>query len=246
MKTGFTQRNQDTSDSSINFFTAVMTGGYSLAIFLIAFFALISYLGLYISLKTFETSAAVINVSGRQRMLSQRIAKLAHDLIHEEKKDDIRVLLKENADLMKKSHEGLIAGDSELGLPGYPSPAVRAIYFKPPLRLDKHVAAFVAAARTLADEPIENLVHGNPYMNLIEDESHNSLLRSLDILVRRYQEEAEIDIAELQALAGGVLALILIVLILESLFIFRPLTRRIQKKADKLAASENKLRDITS
>ncbi|VAX15563.1 response regulator receiver modulated diguanylate cyclase/phosphodiesterase with PAS/PAC sensor(s), partial [hydrothermal vent metagenome] len=41
-------------------------------------------------------------------------------------------------------------------------------------------------------------------------------------------------------------ALILIVLILESLFIFRPLTRRIQKKADKLAASENKLRDITS
>ncbi|HEB71620.1 MAG TPA: PAS domain S-box protein [Nitrospirae bacterium] len=246
MKTGSIQRDQTASGSSIGYFTAVMTGGYSLAIFLIAFFALISFLGLYISLKTFETSAAVINVSGRQRMLSQRIGKLAHDLIHEEEKEKIRVLLKENADLMEKSHEGLIAGDSELGLPGAPSPAVRAIYFKPPLRLDKHVVAFVAAARALAEDPVENLVHGNPYVNLIEDESHNPLLQSLDTLVRRYQKEAEIDITKLQALAGGILALILIVLVLESLFIFRPLTRRIQKKADKLAASENKLRDITS
>jgi len=246
MKTGFIPRDRTALGSSTLPFTAIMTGGYSLAIFFIAFFALISYLGLYLGVKNFETGAAVINVSGRQRMLSQRIARQSHELIQAEEKAECRRQLRASADLMEKSHYGLIKGDEKLNLPDDPSPAVRAIYFEPPILLDEHVRAFIAAARALAEEPVENLVHGNRYMNFIESESHDTLLRSLDALVSQYQQETETDIAGLKAFAGGLFVLILLVLLLESAFIFRPLSRRIQKKADDLAASENKLHDITS
>ena len=54
-----------------------MTIGYTVALLIIASLSMASHIVLEYGLKSDEGSAAIINKSGRQRMLSQRIASLA-------------------------------------------------------------------------------------------------------------------------------------------------------------------------
>ncbi len=88
---GNAARNLSKKPGSAKFFIENITSKYFLALGIIAALALVAYLGLYMVIKTNETGAAVVNYSGRQRMLSQRLAKLSHDVMHEkgEKKGKI-------------------------------------------------------------------------------------------------------------------------------------------------------------
>lgn len=81
----------------------------------------------------------MINISGRQRMLSQKTAFLSLRLVESkdrEERQKIRKELSEVIALMEKTHNGLINGDGALHLPGRLSPQLRAIYYEPPDRLD--------------------------------------------------------------------------------------------------------------
>ena len=75
-----------------------------------------------------EGDAAVINVAGRQRMLSQKTIKEAYTISFSgsEKATDYRKKLKKTVDLFEKSIHGLIDGDIELGLPPTTDPEILA------------------------------------------------------------------------------------------------------------------------
>ena len=62
--------------------------------------------------------ATTLNLAGKQRMLSQKMAKEAQLVLRNVKPEENRANLKESMSLFDKTMTGLIAGDSELGLPG--------------------------------------------------------------------------------------------------------------------------------
>ena len=70
------------------------------------------------------------------------------------------------------------------------------------------------------------------------------LLRLLDRMVFAYQEESEAEIARIQRLETGVLGLTLAVLVLEALFIFRPMVRRVGAERARLVAAEHHVRSV--
>ena len=88
----------------------------------------LGFIGLVIGISQFliqssisgnASDSRIINISGRQRMLSQKISKAALAMANADSDNEFIARKKEleNAILtFKKSHEGLISGSDELGL----------------------------------------------------------------------------------------------------------------------------------
>ena len=156
--------------------------------------ALMTYFDLDSIITARDINVAVINISGRQRMLSQRTALFALRLVctqDSEQQETLRQEMLETIELMEKSHHGLIHGDAEMKLPGQPSETLQAMYFEAPLYLDRQIRDYIAQVRALAQAPREELTQKNPYLQSILQMSARDLLEAIDAVVNQYQKESD-------------------------------------------------------
>ena len=170
-----------------------------------------------------KDSAAIINVAGRQRMLSQRVGLLAEDVQTGDPAVQ-RDLLGAIA-LMERSQNALMNG-GDLGIGHALSPAARHFYFEGTHPVDPLVRRFIAAARRFAANP--RAAEGQAAYRDLQTMTHGDVLPELDAAVSLFQNEAVHRLAQLRlglAIAAGT---ILVVLALEALFVFAPLVRRLR------------------
>jgi len=135
---------------------------YAISIGLVAILTVAVAVGHYYAIDKQKTSAMVINLSGRQRMLSQRAALFSLRLINSpglQEKEDIRRELFAIADRMEKTHNGFLRGDKELGLSGNLSAESLAIFLESPVNLDAQMKRYVEMIRKIATSP-ENPLDG--------------------------------------------------------------------------------------
>ncbi len=201
-----------------------LTQIYLVALGVVGLMSLASHLVLDRILQANEGAASVVNVSGRQRMLSQRIAGAGAQLVMG--LPGARAELVTATDELEAAHRRLIEGDAALNLPAAKAPELQAIYFDRPYQLDRQVKAFVAEARRLATMPAGDPRMPSTLLPMLAA-AREPLLAGLNAVVTTHQTLIERQLGKLDWIQTITFLIVLITLIVEALGIFRPMVRRI-------------------
>ncbi|MEO5337349.1 MAG: ATP-binding protein [Magnetospirillum sp. WYHS-4] len=225
--------------------TAWMTRRYVLALTVIAVLASLAYGSFEMVIAEEATSGAVVNISGRQRMLSQRTAFFVRTMLDAEDAAEYGLAaakLRQAANLLELSHKGLIEGSDVLGLPSGMSETVRAMYFEGPESLDGMMRDYIAALRAIQKAPREALHSNWPEVRHVLAVAPGPLLDALDMMVWQYQREGEETVLRLRRLEATVLGLTLLALTLEVLLIFRPMVGHVRDQIAHISEISDELR----
>jgi len=222
-----------------------MTRRYAMALTVIAALACAAYGAFEMLIAQQENTGAVVNVSGRQRMLSQRSALFVERMLRAvstKQYNEFSRKLRETTNLMEASHIALVEGDGRLGLPSEMSDEVRAMYFEGEWPLDKQMRMYVSALRTVLSMPYEDMRPGTQEVRYILSTAPGRLLESLDAMVFQYQLEGEGAFKRLHWLETAVVLMTLCTLMLEAGFIFRPMVKHVQSQIDHITQISEALR----
>jgi PAS domain S-box-containing protein len=223
-----------------------LTWRYVIALLLVATLTTAAWISLRLVISEQKSTAAIVNVSGRQRMLSQRTALFSSLLVQAAplERPGIRAKLREALALFERSHYGLLHGDAEMGLPATMSPTVRAMYFDGPDALDPMVAGYIRMVASLLAAPDEELTPDSATLRNIIALSPTTLVSALDRMVNQYQQEGEAAIGHLQLVETWVWLMTLVLLVLEASFIFKPFASRVQTMVGQLREARDTLEDV--
>ena len=220
---------------------------YILALSVIATVSIVGQFLIQNHLDNQLSDSHVINVAGRQRMLSQRITKCALLLKPvQDSSDRVAILheMKGALQLWTISHNGLQNGNDSLRLPGNNSAAVKAMFDK---INSNHLAMRTNAGaiiETLSKEPDASYDTLGPFIEGILDHQH-AFLDGMNAIVFQYDHEAKQKISRLSTLEYVLLIISIVVIILEILFVFRPTAVQVNKTVNQLIASEKNAKKLS-
>ncbi len=213
-----------------------LTRAYLAALGLIALLTVASHVTLVRVLAEHEGSAAIVNASGRQRMLSQRIASLVAQYemgSATAKKDLLDSLLQ-----FESAHHKLLTS-LKLGNTYQSSSVVFSnLYYGGERPLDGEVTNYVQLARLIAARP-PGIPFADRALQQIFSEAQAPLLAHLDAVVHQHQHDSEQQLGLLEKMQNGTLFVVLLTLITEALIIFRPMVKRITRYARELVKLAN-------
>ncbi len=185
---------------------------YALKLVIIAAISFAIFLTLEKDVKLQQEYAYIINISGRQRMLSQYIAIAMKE--YREAPSESNAKLLEKAIIDMRSTQQFLLSHSEL------SPVLKSMYFEPKLIAEK-VDTYLSVAEKLLKT--KNFSEDS----LVILKQRHILLHGLDDIVLQYQEEAQEKARKQQKLQLWFLLLIFFLLLLEALFIIFPMFKRL-------------------
>ncbi|MEM8894947.1 MAG: type IV pili methyl-accepting chemotaxis transducer N-terminal domain-containing protein [Bacteroidota bacterium] len=205
---------------------------YLIALGCIALAIIISQLLIQTAINSQQDDARVINVAGRQRMLSQKVAKLTLKMsqgstTYQNDRDELKSALQ----LWKRSHEGLLKGDLNLGLSGVNSEEIVLMFDK----IDPHFDAIYSSANAII-ETVEGADISNLNDTILANE--DDFLIGMNEIVFQYDKEASEKVFDLKRTELYLFFGSLVIIILELLFVFRPLAKNIRNTVDELQDSE--------
>ena len=178
----------------------------------------------------------VVNVAGRQRMLSQRLCKCATLIAGDSIPNQRAAYLAELRDLLppwRRTQAGLQHGDAELGLPRNESVAAGEVF----VRLEPTFTAMAAAAERITQAPSTSQQDLDAILS-----QEAAYLAGMDEIVSHYEAESHERVARLLRLERTLLGFTLVVLLLEGLLVFRPAARRIAASILALRRAGEELR----
>ncbi|MDJ0555810.1 MAG: response regulator [Microcoleaceae cyanobacterium MO_207.B10] len=191
------------------------------------------------SLRYQFTSSRVINIAGRQRMLSQKLSKIALGIqfsSNSEVKKQNQQKLKETIQLFTSSHQGLQMGNSQLGLPSnHNSLRIEKMFAE----VDPYYQAIVKAVTDLL-VVIESEPKNSDVLPFVKTILANEgiFLEKMDQIVFQYDAEAQKQVIQTSQLEQLLLIIAMLVLLSEGLLVFRPTIKRLEVYINQKAQSQ--------
>lgn len=231
---------------TINRFSRLGTW-YILALSVIVSIAIIGQLLIQNHVEDQLSDSHVINVAGRQRMLSQRITKCAL-LLKPVQEEAARISIANELDsalrLWASSHTGLQFGDANLNLPGNNSPEVKLMFGT----INSHHEAVKKNASFLVEKLNQDpLIEYDVLSPAIETilAHQDDFLDGMNKIVFQYDAEARAKVMTLSKLEYILLGISIVVILLEIFFVFRPTTFQVNQTVNQLIASEKNAKKLS-
>ena len=212
----------------------ILRNRYILALSIIALLIILSQIFIQLTMAKNDDDGRVINISGRQRMLSQKITKLSLQILAAPTataRIPLATALRTTAQLWEKSHDGLLKGNAELELHGRNSAATLAIFDQ----IEKPYRAILASAFELARladteamgrTPLEPEIRG--LVSTIEN-NEGAFLTGMNAITFQYDKETHDRVSFISLLEYILLGVTCLTLTLEAAFIFMPAERQIHR-----------------
>jgi len=220
--------------------TRRLTIFYICALCSVALLAILGQVIIQVAIQQQTSDAFVINIAGRQRMLSQKISKDA--LILETATDPtMRTVrtqeLQQAVTLWQQSQQGLQNGDTALGLPSTTSIDVKRLFSA----IEPNYETMLSAAKDLLvavnRHPASSL-QGSDISSYVDTilAQEAPFLTGMNQIVTQYQLEAQGRVSSLRTIELILLGITLTVLLVEGSFVFRPTARRLQQTITDIVA----------
>lgn len=172
------------------------------------------------------TNSTLVNIAGKQRFISQQIAKAALA--------DRNYELKEALEHWQSNHRALLEGDEALGLTGEMPAEIRAQYGL----VEPHFRAISNAARDIIDNPGDN-----KYLSLETILQHERpFLDGMNSIVQAHAQTGDARVEMLEQTEPILAGLILAILLFEALVLFEPLLRELRGTWHAVEESETRFR----
>lgn len=188
--------------------------------------------------------SSVVNIAGRQRMLSQKLSKellQLNEVQSNDSKDELVNSLKSTFKLWVSSHNSLLKGNAQLNLPEEDSVEMLAMF--------TDISADFNTIRKAVDKLLIKLDKGINSIDLeVETVLNNeaSFLKKMDAIVFQYDGISQQKIKTLKFLESVLLIISLLILALEILFLFRPISLKIRSVMKDLVETKQEALDKAS
>ncbi|WKX77898.1 PAS domain-containing sensor histidine kinase [Zobellia laminariae] len=205
----------------------------------IAVTIIISQILIQLHLNSQLSDSRVINVAGFQRAYSQKLTKelllIKSDFLKAEIAPKIKELSK-TISIWKHSHIALQNGDEDKGLPNEDDTEILELFNT----LEPHHSAMVQAAETIITSYHNNsLTEANLEQNVaVVLQNENRFLQLMDDIVNQYDERSKTKLKNLKQKEYILLCISLLILLLEIVFIFKPLSLQIRKTIGNLMQNQ--------
>lgn len=215
---------------------------YIIALSTIALSVIISQFFVRDHLNNQESDSTVINVAGRQRMLSQKLTKEIVSLsvsLEEKKRKELKSKIKKTLALWSLSHNALQKGSDSLGLPAKNSTVIkeRFLVLNPIFDTIQKVAKSIITK--LEKSPIISIEELTVDISKVTKKESDFLL-IMDDIVNQYDKEADIKVTWLRKFEFFLMILTLLILLAEFLFIFWPTAKSVKSILSELLSAEKK------
>ena len=213
---------------------------YIFALLTIAITVLLSQLLIQYNLHSQLSDSKIINISGKQRMLSQKLTKeiLILNFIVDAKNNKKEIdKANEIIKLWKFNQYALENGNDSLGFPKEKSKALSDLF----VAIKPNFNNIVDAATAFLDNKKQGIKEEeNQELVQIILKNGAVFLEKMNEIVGQYDKEALEKVTLQSKTEYGILLFTILVLLLEFVFIFKPTNKKVEKLISKLLVSEKK------